>query len=73
MMSDVGIKITQLRILLRIWRHKIGTELFEPETKMKDLCGEMIESQFIEYTHVHEVSSTPKLIIYWVDHSVAIF
>ena len=45
MMNDIGINISQLRILLRILRHKIGAKLFEPETKTTDLCGEMIVPQ----------------------------
>ena len=42
MIYDVGINISQLRILLRIVRHKIGAKLFESKSKMTDLCGEMI-------------------------------
>ena len=42
MMNDIGINISQLCILLRILRHKIGVKLFEPESKMVDLRGEMI-------------------------------
>ena len=42
MMNYVGINISQLRILLRILRHKIGTKFFEAETKMTDLYGDMI-------------------------------
>ena len=41
-LNDVGINISQLRILLRLLRHKIGAKLFDPESKMTDLCGEMI-------------------------------
>ena len=48
MMNDVGINILQLRILLRILRHKIGAELFEPESKIIDLCGEMIALDFVK-------------------------
>ena len=33
-MNDVGINISQLRILLRILRHKIGAKLLESESKM---------------------------------------
>ena len=32
-MNNVGINISQLRIFLRILRHKIGATLFEPELK----------------------------------------
>ena len=42
MMNGVGINISQLCILLRALRHEIGAKLFEPESKMSDLCGEMI-------------------------------
>ena len=41
MMNDVGINISQLHILLRILRHKIGAKLCEPESKIIELCGEM--------------------------------
>ena len=30
-MSDVGLDISQLRILLRILRNKLGARMFEPE------------------------------------------
>ena len=46
MINDVDIYISQLRILFRIVRHKISDKLFEPETKMIGLCGEMIAPQF---------------------------
>ena len=42
MMNYVGINISQLSILLRILQHEIGTKLFEAETKMTDLYGDMI-------------------------------
>ena len=42
MINDAGVNISQLRVLLRILRYKIGAKLFEPETKMTDICGEMI-------------------------------
>ena len=32
MMSDVGLNISQLGILLKILRDKLGTKMFEPET-----------------------------------------
>ena len=73
MINDFGINISQLRILLRILRHKISAELFEPESKMIDLCGEMIVPQFGEYKYIHEVSSKPELILYWIRNSTAIF
>ena len=42
MMNGGGINITQLRVLLRILRHKICTKVFESETKITDLCGKMM-------------------------------
>ena len=57
MMNDVGIKISQLRILLRILRHRIGSNFVEPEFKMIDIYGEMIVPQFGEYKYIHEVGS----------------
>ena len=64
MMNDVGINISQLHILLRILRDKIVANLFEPESEMIDLCGEMIVPQFGEYKCIHEVRSKPELILY---------
>ena len=59
-MNDVGINISQLRILLRILRHKIGAKLFEPESKMVDLRGEIIVPQFGEYKYINEIGSKPE-------------
>ena len=59
MMNDVGINISQLRILLRILRHKFGAKLFEPESKVVDLRGEMIDPQFGKYKYLHEIGSKP--------------
>ena len=73
MTNDVYINISQLHILLRILRHKIGANFFEPESKITDLCGEMIVPQFGEYKYIHEIGSKPELILYWVRDSVAIF
>ena len=55
--------ISQLRFLLRILRHKVGVILFEPETKMTDLCGEIIATQFGQTKNFHEVGSKPELIL----------
>ena len=41
MMNDNDINISRFHILLKILRHKIGTKLFEPQTKMTDICGEI--------------------------------
>ena len=73
MMNDVGIYISQLRILLRILRHKIGAELFETESKMTDLCGEIIVPQLGKYKYIHKIGSKPELILYWVRDSIATF
>ena len=54
-------------------RHKIGAELFEPESKMVDLRGEMIAPQFGEYKYTHETSTKLESILYWVRDSTAIF
>ena len=73
MMNDVGINISQLRILLKILRYKIGAKLFEPEKKMTDLYGEMIVPKFEEYRYVHEISSKPECILYWGRDYIVIF
>ena len=73
MMNDVGVDISQLRVLLRILRHKIGAKLFEPESKIIDLCGEIIVPKFGEYKYIHEVGSKPELILYWVHNFTTIF
>ena len=64
MMNDIGINLSQLRILLRILRHKIRAKLFEPELKMINLCGEIIVLQFGEYNYIHQLDSKPELILY---------
>ena len=46
MTIDVGINILQLLILLGILGHKICAKLFESQSKMIDLCVEMISPQF---------------------------
>ena len=71
MMNDVGINISQLHNLLR--RHKIGANCFEPESKIIDLCGEIIIPQFSEYNYIHELDSKPELILYWVSVFTTIF
>ena len=48
-MSDVGLNICQLRILLRILRNKLGAKRFEPKKDMKCLSGDMITPKFGEY------------------------
>ena len=53
-----------MRILLRVLRNKIGAKLFEPESKMTELYGDIIVPQF---------DSKLELILYWVRDYVAIF
>ena len=54
-------------------RHKIGAKLFEPESKMVDLRGEMIVPQFGEYKDIRSIGSKPELILYWIRDSTEIF
>ena len=51
LMSEVGLNISQLRILLRILRNKLGAKIFEPENIMKSLSGDMILPKFGEYKY----------------------
>ena len=71
--KDIDINIALLRILLRILRHKIDAKLFESKSKMTNLCGEMIVSEFGEYKYIHEIGNKPELIVYWVCDSVEMF
>ena len=73
MMSDVGLNISQLHILLIIIRNKSDATLFEPENMMKILSGGMIIPNFSEYNYYHESGSKPELILFWVRDTVAIF
>ena len=73
MINDDSIDFSQLRISLRILRHKIGAKLFEPESKMTDLCGDMIVLQLGEYEYIHEIVSKRELILYMIRDYVAIF
>ena len=50
-MSDVGINISQLCILLRILHNKLGKNMFEPENIMKNLRGDMILPKFGDYKY----------------------
>ena len=52
LMSDVGLNISQLRILLRILRNKLGAKMFEPGNIMKRLSGDMIVPKFGEYNTI---------------------
>ena len=42
MKSDVDFNISQLRIILKILRNKLGAQIFEPKYMMKTLSGDMI-------------------------------
>ena len=57
MKSDVGLSISQLRILLRILQNKLGAKLCEPGKIMKSLSSDMILPQFGEYDNYYEVGS----------------
>ena len=46
MMSDVGLDIFQLRIILTILRKKFGAKIFESENIMKNVSEDMILSKF---------------------------
>ena len=51
LMSDVGLNISQLCILLRMLRNKLGVKMFEIENIMKSLSGVMILPKFGEYKY----------------------
>ena len=74
LMSDVGLNIYQLRILLRILRNKLGATFFEPEHMMKNLSGDIILPKFGEYKYNNmEKGSKPEHILFWVRDAVAVF
>ena len=74
MMSDVGLNISQLRILLRILRNKLGAKMFEPENVMTSLSGDMILPKFGEYKYNNmEKETKPEHILFWVRDTVAVF
>ena len=66
MMIDVGLNISQLRIILRILRNKLGTKCFEPENIMNSFSGDMILPKFGEYKYYHETGSKPEHVLFWV-------
>ena len=72
-MNDVCINISKLRTRLGILRYKIGAKLFEPESKISDLCGEMILPKFGEYKYIHEIGSKSELILYLDRNFIVIF
>ena len=63
MMSDVSLNISQLRILFKILRNKLGAKMCEPESIMKSLSRDMILLKFGEYKYYHEVGSKPEYIL----------
>ena len=65
MMSNVGLHISELGILLQILRYKLQAKLFKLEYKMIDFCGETISPQFGEYRYILRVGSKPKSILLW--------
>ena len=74
LMSDVGLNISQLRILLRILRNKLGANIFKLENIMKSLRGDMILPKFGEYKYNNiERGSKLEHILFWVRDTVAIF
>ena len=73
-MTDVGLNISQLRILLRILRNKLGAKMFEFEHIMKSLSGDMILPKFDEYKYNNmKKGSKPEHILFWVRDTVAVF
>ena len=73
MISDVGLNIFQLRILLRVLQSKIGAKMFEPEHMIKVLSGNMTLPKFREHNYYHEAGSKPELILFWVRDIVAVY
>ena len=73
MMSDVGLNISQLSILFKKLRNKLGAKMCEPESIMKSLSGDMIFLKFGEYKYYHEVGSKPEYILFWIRDTVAVF
>ena len=53
-MSDVGLKISQLRILLRILQNKIGVKKIESKKMKKMFNSDMIIPKFGECNYYHE-------------------
>ena len=72
-MSDVGLDIYQLRIIIRILRNKLGAKMFEPENIIKSLSGDMILPKFGEYKYYHEEGNESEYILLWVCDTVDIF
>lgn len=60
MTSGADLNISQLSILLRILRHKLGVKIFEPEKEMKELYVEIIQPDFGEYMNYYKVDIKPE-------------
>ena len=73
LMSGVGLNISQLRILLRILRNKLGAIFFEPENIMKSLSGDMMLPKFGEYKYYNKTGSKAKHILFSNRDFVTIF
>ena len=73
MMSDVGLYISQLRILFILLQNKLSANLFIPEKIIKNLSGDMIIPKVGEYNYFHENRNKPKLILFWIRDTVAVF
>ena len=74
LMSDIGLIISQLHILLRILRNKLGAKIFEPENIMKNLSGDMILPKFGEYKYNNMKKGTkPEVVLFWVRDTVVVF
>ena len=65
MMSDIGLNISQLPILLRILQNKLGAKFFEPKHLMKVLSGDKILPKLGECNYYHESKSKPVFVLFW--------
>ena len=65
MTSGADLNISQLSILLRILRHKLGVKIFEPEKEMKELYVEIIQPDFGEYMNHYKVDIKPEPFLIW--------
>ena len=72
-MRDVGITVSQLRILLRIVRNKLGAKIFETKKMMNILSGDMILFKVGEYNYYNKPGSKPELILFLVRDIVAVY
>ena len=51
-MSDIGLNILELRILLHILRYKIDAKMFEQRIIMKKFSRKLIKPQVGQYAYV---------------------